>query len=128
MSFIFYKSAMKFRVSKLLLQCCVAIGVCVPIYGGLEGILHSTDSHYQYLSGLLLGIGIAFASTIPKIERHAARFQLLTFIVVVGGLARLYGVIANGWPSPAMCFALCMELVVTPLLCGWQYFVAKSVK
>jgi hypothetical protein len=116
---------MKLNLSKLLLQCLVAIGICVPIYGGLDGILHSTDSHYQYLSGLLLGIGIAFASTIPKIEHNTARFQLLTFIVVVGGLARLYGVIMHGWPSPAMCFALCMELAVTPLLCWWQYRVAK---
>jgi beta-phosphoglucomutase-like phosphatase (HAD superfamily) len=119
---------MKFRASKLLLQVCVALGVCVPIYGGLDGIIHSTDSHYQYLSGLLLGIGIAFASTIPNIERHTARFQLLTFIVVVGGLARLYGATQNGWPSPAMCFALAMELAVTPLLCIWQYAVAESEK
>ncbi len=112
--------------SKRLLQCAMAIGVCVPIYGGLDGILHSADSHYQYLSGLLLGIGIAFGSCIPQIERRAARFQLLTFIVVVGGLARLYGVIANGWPSRAMCFALAMELAVTPLLCAWQYFLARE--
>ncbi len=43
------------------------------------------DSHFRYLSGLLLAIGIGFASTVPRIEAQGGRFWLLTGIVMVGG-------------------------------------------
>ena len=49
------------------------------------------DSHFRYLSGLLLGIGLLFWSTIPNIERQGHRFGLLTTIVVVGGFCRALG-------------------------------------
>ena len=83
------------------------------------------DSHFRYLSGLLLGIGLAFWSTIPGIERKGRMFQLLTAIVFIGGLARLYGVLIDGWPGAPMIGGLAMELVVTPLLCLWQALLAR---
>src|SRR6202035_1913070 len=84
-----------------LLQFAVAAASLVPISAGAAGMLLgpamtdfaaaplSADSHYRYLSGLLLGIGVAFATTIPRIEAHTARFRLVAAIVVVGGLGRL---------------------------------------
>ena len=78
------------------------------------------DSHFRYLSGLLFAIGLGFASTIPNIENHKSRFQLLTMIVLIGGMGRLAGIFLNGIPDNPMLFALVMELVVTPLLCLWQ--------
>ena len=79
------------------------------------------DSHWRYLSGLLLAIGLAFWSTIPRIERRGRRFRLLTAIVVLGGLARLFGLLAGPLPSLAMFGALAMELLVTPGLAVWQW-------
>jgi hypothetical protein len=115
----------------------VAIGVfgLVPVAAGLAGAVAgpamlgeaasvSADSHFRYLSGLLLAIGLLFWSTIPRIERQARRVRLLTAIVFVGGLARLGGVIAVGEPSAPMLFGLAMELVVTPLVCLWQSRIA----
>ncbi len=84
----------------------------------------SADSHFRYLSGLLLGIGIAFATTIPGIERHTTRFRVLTGIVVVGGAGRLMSLLLRGAPDAAMLAALAMELVVTPALALWQARVA----
>ena len=87
-------------IEKRLLQTAVAMFALVPIGAGLagaglgpelaDGIASnvSLDSHFRYLSGLLLGIGLAFWSTIRSIERNAARFRLLTLIVFIGGLAR----------------------------------------
>ena len=83
------------------------------------------DSHFRYLSGLLLGIGLAFWSCIPRLPHHAARFQLLTFLVLIGGLARLLGLALHGWPGTPMAAALVMELAVTPLLCLWQRRIAR---
>ncbi len=121
---------------KQSLQACVLVAAAVPVAAGLagialgpaavelSGITASEDSHARYLSGLLFGIGIAFWSTVPGIERRGARFRLLAAIVVLGGLGRLVSLIATGPPSAPMLAALGLELVATPLLALWQARVA----
>jgi len=118
--------------SVLALQ--IVVGVCglVPVAAGLGGAVGglpmvgdagapiSADSHFRYLSGLLLAVGLLFWGTIPRIERRTATVRLLTAIVVAGGLARLFGILTVGAPPPPMLFGLGMELVVTPLICLWQ--------
>jgi hypothetical protein len=129
--------ARRSRFSIQALQVTVAVLALVPIGAGLAGAIDgaalvgdtlsvSADSHFRYLSGLLLAIGLLFWSVIPRIERKARLTRLLTAIVFVGGLARLGGVIAMGKPSPAMLFGLVMELVVTPLICLWQSRIAVN--
>jgi hypothetical protein len=122
---------------KRLLQVAVALGSLVPISAGASGIVLGpamvdagavplgADSHYRYLSGLLLGIGIAFATAIPAIEHRTARVRLLTAIVMTGGLGRLFSLLAHGAPDKPMLAALVMELVVTPALALWQARVAR---
>lgn len=84
------------------------------------------DSHFRYLSGLLLGIGLAYWSLIPRIETSGAAFRLLTLLVIVGGLSRVAGLFLGGEPGLPMQLALMMELVVTPLLYLWQTKVASN--
>jgi hypothetical protein len=121
------------------LRLVVAIAGIVPVAAGLDGMLRgaamlggmpaadlSLDSQLRYLSGLLLAIGLGFWSTIPRIEQRTARVRLLTALVVLGGLGRLYGIVVEGLPPAPMLFGLAMELVVTPLLCWWQGRVAAS--
>lgn len=122
---------------KRLLQLVVALGSLIPISAGVAGIIlgpamvdvagvpSGADSHYRYLSGLLLGIGIAFATTVPAIERRGARFRLLTAIVVTGGLGRLVALLTRGVPDKSMVAALVMELLVTPALALWQGRVSR---
>jgi hypothetical protein len=118
-----------------LLQITVGLGSLVPIIAGAAGILSgpamvdaggnvSADSHFRYLSGLLFGIGVAFITTIPGIERQTGRFRVLTGIVVAGGIGRLISLLLRGAPDAAMLAALAMELVVTPVLALWQARVA----
>lgn len=120
-----------------LLQCAVVFFGFVPVLAGLAGVLTgggflrevldiSADSHLRYLSGLLLGLGLCYWSTVPRIESMTSRFRLLTLIVVIGGLARAYGLGVSGVPSTAMMLALGMELAVTPGLCWWQGRVARA--
>jgi len=123
---------------KRALQIAIAVFGCVPVFAGLAGVILgpvmagdtltgiNQDSHFRYLSGLLLGIGLIYWSLIPRIETHGRLFRALTLIVVIGGLARLGGVLTIGVPSPSMLFGLGMELVVTPLLCLWQSRIAKT--
>ena len=119
------------------LQRAVALAGLVPVSAGLFGVLFgpaitgdqtsvSADSHFRYLSGVLLGIGLCFWATVPDIEEKTTLFRFLTVIVVIGGLARLLGLVLTGVPSLAMLGGLFMELVVTPLLCLWQWRVAAK--
>jgi hypothetical protein len=114
-----------------LLQITVALGSLVPITAGAVGILAgpamvdaggnvSADSHFRYLSGLLFGIGVAFITTVPGIERQTGRFRMLAGIVVAGGIGRLISLLLRGAPDAAMLAALAMELVVTPVLALWR--------
>lgn len=120
-----------------LLQIAIALGGFVPVAGGLAGAIlggamtgeglvgPSLDNHVRYLSGLLVGIGLAFWDAIPSIEVRTRRIRLLTLIVALGGLFRLIGIVFVAVPSGAMLFGLLMELVVTPLICLWQTRVAN---
>ena len=123
-----------------ILQIAIAVASLVPLGAGAAGIALGpamvgadalpigADSHFRYLSGLLLGIGIGFATAVPRIERRTARFRLLTAIVVVGGLGRLWSLIAFGAPDRPMLAALVMELGVTPALALWQARVAAQAR
>src|SRR5579863_990644 len=114
-----------------LLQTAVGLGCLVPIVGGGIGVFHglamlgtgtasaSADSHFRYLSGLLLGIGLGFLSTVPNIEARSGRFRLLAAIVFLGGLGRLLSLVLTGAPAASAFFALTMELGVTPALAVW---------
>jgi len=121
---------------KKLLQQSVAIVATIPVAAGLYGVLFgqaltgdavsiSAESHFRYLSGLLLGIGLCFWSTLPAIESKTGRFRLLTLLVVIGGLSRLIGLALTGLPSLFMLGGLFVELIVAPVLCLWQTRVAN---
>ena len=124
---------------KRLLQIVVAVACLVPLLAGGSGVLRGAemmrgvgaappvdlDSHFRYLSGLLLGIGLAFAWCIPAIERRTLLFRTLGLIAVVGGLGRLLGLLVGGVPSAGHVFGLGMELGTVPLLLFWQARVAQ---
>ncbi len=132
-------AAAPFFRSKVPLQIAVALGGVVPVGAGLAGVLvgpamagrpsgdRSLDSHFAYLSGLLLAIGLAFWSAIPAIERRGAMVRLLTFLVAVGGLGRLISYWRTGAPDGAMQGALVMELAVTPGICLWQWRLQRRM-
>jgi len=96
------------RRERRLLQAAVSICVLVPILGGAVGVLYGpamvgigtgpafADSHFRYLSGLLLGIGLGFLSTVPSIEIRSGRFRLLAAIVFLGGPGRLFSIAFDG--------------------------------
>lgn len=125
-----------FLKSKLFLQVTIAIAACVPVFAGVYGVINNVgiiseatilnDNHIRYLSGLLLAIGLAFWSFIPKIETKTTKIRLLTFIVFVGGLSRAFGTVFHGELTPSIVFALTMELIITPLICFWQKKISQG--
>jgi hypothetical protein len=129
---------MNLRMERLLLQGAIAFACLVPLLAGGAAVLNGADvirgvprppppdldSHMRYLSGLLFAIGLGFLSCVPRIENRSARFQLLGWIVIVGGLGRALSLPDVGWPSLPHRLALGMELGVTPLLMLWQWRIA----
>ncbi|TCH99757.1 DUF4345 domain-containing protein [Roseococcus sp. SYP-B2431] len=119
----------------MMLRATIWLACSVPILAGLAGCVTggaflgaagppAADSHIRYLSGLLLGIGVAFAWAAFDLERRAWVFEILAPIVALGGLARLLGLALAGPPPLPHLLALGMELVVTPALWLW---VRRSV-
>ena len=116
------------HLERRLLQVAIAVGGLVPVYGGGLGVIGRMGggSHVRYLSGLLLGIGLTFWSMIPSVERRGAVFRALAAIVVIGGLARLGGVIQQGGDLSDY-LPLGMEIAVTPLLALWRERVERRL-
>lgn len=132
------RSSSRGAISRRLLQLTVIVLSAVPIGAGASGLLlgpalvgaasggTDLDSHFRYLSGLLLGIGLLFCATVPRIERRTGWFRLGTAIVVCGGLGRLLSLLQLGPPSAPHLVGLGLELVVVPLLALWQTAVARA--
>jgi hypothetical protein len=121
------------------LQIIVVLASLIPISAGTAGVLFgpamvdlagaaAAHSHYRYLSGLLLAIGIGFLTTVGQIERRSARFRILAALVICGGLGHLLSLIVRGYPGKPMLFGLVMELLVTPALVVWQARVAARTR
>ena len=125
-------------IERRLLQAVVALACFVPLSVGGQSVLHGPgflghppviptdlDSHFRYISGIFLGVGIAFASCVPRIEATGPRFRLLGALVVSGGLSRVVSLVAVGAPSPGHLFGFAMELGAVPLLMLWQTAFAR---
>jgi hypothetical protein len=123
---------------KRALQAAVGAAALVPVTVGWAGIIGGSHflrlfgpaaalTHAAYLSGLLLGIGLGFWSTIPDIEKQGRIFSLLAGVVVLGGLARAEAALSLGAASPFIAGPLLMELGVTPLLWLWQRDLSRRM-
>lgn len=144
MSNIWNESEARVRIEteRRLLQAAVVLASFVPLsMGGISvlrgaGVLRGVgddppvdlDSHFRYLSGLLLGIGFAYLASLPRIERHTFLFRSLCGVIVVGGLARLLSLMQAGTPGIGHQLAFFMELGVVPAITLWQARVAKRCR
>ena len=126
---------MRPHTERRLLQLVILLAAIVPVSAGAWGAaggLHlsasGADSQVRYLSGLLLGIGLCFWAFTPTIERRGAEVRVLALIVVIGGLARLFGVVTTGAAHTVSVGPLAMELGVTPLLALWRERVERRLR
>lgn len=129
---------MKPITEKRLLQAVILLACLVPLTAGPTGIVRGAawmahgsavsadlDSHFRYMSGIFTGVGLAFLSCVIGIEHKGLRLRMLVAFVVLGGLARALSFAQLGAPDLGNRFGLVMELVVTPLLCLWQWRFAR---
>ena len=125
-------------VERRMLQCVAGVLAAVPVLVGAEGVISGPqflhlnepwpadlDSHFRFLSGIFVAMGIAWYSCIPAIETNTARVRLLAALTFAGGLARLFSLILGAVPSPGHLGGIGIELVVVPLLVLWQARIAR---
>jgi hypothetical protein len=124
-------------LSRRALQAVVALASLVPLsvatislvrgpaWLGQATIATDLDSHFRYLSGIFLVLGIGFVSCIPAIERKGPRLRLLGAMVIAGGLGRLWSLVATGVPSAGHLVGLGIELGLVPAVLVWQSTVAR---
>jgi len=123
---------------KHLLQVVVAVLATTPVLTGLAGAIlgpdflgldppwpADLDSHFRFLSGILLAIGLLWWSCVPGIEGKTGRFRLLAALTFAGGLARLLSLVIAGAPSTGHLLGLGVELLLVPPLTWWQARVAR---
>lgn len=84
------------------------------------------DSHYRFLSGIFLAIGLTFWWCVPAIERRTAAFRILCLLIFTGGLGRGLSLVLAGPPATAHLVGLGFELVLVPILAWWQSRVARA--
>ena len=133
---------MNASIERRLLQAAIAIASLVPILMGgfslVEGpavlrgieapVAADLDSHFRYLSGLFLAVGLGFLTCVQGIEHKGPRFRLLGALVVAGGLGRLASLVAVGAPGTAHLAGLALELGLVPLLMLWQARIARVAR
>nr|MBA3447511.1 DUF4345 domain-containing protein [Pseudaminobacter sp.] len=109
-------------------QGLIALLASVPLAVGLAGVIWGPafllaeaswptdlDSHFRFLSGIFVGLGIAWFSCVPDIGAKTRRFRLLAALTFAGGVARLVSLIIAGAPSAGHLAGLCMELLAVPM-------------
>jgi hypothetical protein len=122
------------RLERQAFQVAMGAACLVPLAAGGAGIVESAgmiggmsrfppdlDSHFRYLSGLLLGIGVAFTGCLFALDRTILLFRTLSGIVILGGIARLLSLATAGIPGGGHLFGLAMELGAVPALLGWHW-------
>jgi len=132
---------MRLVTSKRLLQGIVTLLGLVPVSVGLYGVMFGPeflrgaavpavdlDSHFRYLSGIFLGVGLMFYASLYEIEHKTLLFRLAAGLVVLGGVARLASLLTIGVPSPGHLAGLGLELIVVPLLAYWQGRLAAAYR
>ncbi|GHD19570.1 DUF4345 domain-containing protein [Tianweitania populi] len=117
-----------------LFSILVAIFALIPVAAGLAGLLlgprflgvqapwpADLGSHFRFLSGIFLAMGVVWWSCLADLQNTRGRFRLLALLTICGGLARLVSLFVDGQPSLGHLGGLVMELSVVPLLTLWHF-------
>jgi len=83
------------------------------------------DSALRFFGALFLGIAGVFAWSIPRIERAAPVFQIVSAAMVLGAVGRLISAIDVGWPNAPAVTLMVLEASVLGFAL-WQLRVQRA--
>jgi hypothetical protein len=122
------------------LQLTLAILSIIPLCVGIVGIVQGTsrwlpadmitpefDSHYRYIAGYYMSLGMLALWIIPRIEKQKELFRILCAAIFMGGVGRVASILQWGVPSPIGLFFTIFELCF-PLFLFWQAKVSRIAR
>lgn len=82
------------------------------------------DNVFRFFAAIWFGLGLQFVFFSLDIDRYRPALNLLFFIVVIGGVARIISLQQVGWPAAEEGMSLVQvglfaELVVCPIMAIW---------
>lgn len=80
----------------------------------------SLDSQNRFYGTSYCLYGILIWTCTRDMPRYRVVFQLLLAMTFVAGLTRIFSIIVNGWPAPAILALSAIELILPPLLFIWE--------
>ena len=86
------------------------------------------DADLRFFGAMMLGIGLIFFWTIPKLETLGSVIYILASAVAVGAGARIYARITYGNPGTAGTIPVVLEAVIPVFLVLLRYLVGKDLK
>ncbi|MFI5937521.1 DUF4345 domain-containing protein [Actinoplanes sp. NPDC051494] len=117
---------------KALLVTLTALGV-VPVLTGAAGVIGGLrlspddttttpyfDSEYRFISVWWLAAGVLLWWSLRRPQPRAAVTRGILAVMVLGGLARLLGVVLAGPPPVPFLVAMAVELLGVPALLVWH--------
>jgi hypothetical protein len=120
------------------LQLTLAVLSMIPIAVGIMGIALGTsrwlpadaitpefDSHYRYIAGYYVSLGMLTLWIIPRIEKHRSLFRIICASVFIGGIGRVASIVQVGLPGSLAIFFTAFELCF-PLFLFWQAKLSHS--
>ena len=86
------------------------------------------DADLRFFGAMMLGIGVIFFWTIPRVEAFRSVIYILAGAVALGAAARIYARITYGDPGTAGTIPIVIETSLPFLLMLFRYYVGKNAK
>jgi uncharacterized protein YjeT (DUF2065 family) len=86
------------------------------------------DADLRFFGAMMIGIGVIFLWTIPKLEVFGSVIYVLACAVALGAGARIYARITYGNPGTAGMIPVIIESVIPVFLVLLLYYVRKDAK
>ena len=111
----------------------------IPIATGLASVVFGTEiiregggsnanveSELRYYAVFYVGFGLYLWSIAPEIASRGRELRWAAAVLFCGGLARVVGVLIDGWPEADYVMLMAVELVLPPVLVLWQRSIATQ--
>ena len=111
----------------------------IPVAAGLASVIFGSEivrdggasnpnveSELRYYAVFYVGFGLYLWSLAPEIARRGRELRWAAAVLFCGGLARVVGVLVDGWPEADYVVLMGVELVLPPVLVLWQRRIAAQ--
>ena len=86
----------------------------------------SVESELRFYAVFYVGFGLYLWSIAPEIASRGRELRWAAALLFCGGLARVIGVLVDGWPEADYVILMIVELVLPLVLVLWQRSIAAQ--